>query len=137
MSSIADLASPTGQWPEAMHPRLGTGCMGDGQHVWAAAEWVMMVRNCFVREEEKSDTLVLCSGLPPQWLADGAKLSLGPTLTSYGPITVQVDIDGDAITVGWKASWKTLPPVIEVAVPFRRAVTVPADRDSIRIDRRA
>jgi hypothetical protein len=137
MSRIADLASPTGQWPEAIHPRLGTGCMGDGQHVWAAAEWVMMVRNCFVREEEEEGKLVLCSGLPSQWCGNGARLSLGPTLTSFGPITVRVDVDGDSINVGWCASWKTRPTTIEVALPFRQAVTIPAGQDSIRIDRRA
>ncbi|MFP5344729.1 MAG: hypothetical protein ACLGGU_03675, partial [Gammaproteobacteria bacterium] len=58
MDAVARLASPTGQWPEAIHPRTGGGCMGDGQHVWAAAEWVLMIRNCFVREEE--DRLILC-----------------------------------------------------------------------------
>ncbi|MEE4365448.1 MAG: hypothetical protein V2J08_16070, partial [Desulfotignum sp.] len=39
--TVADLASPTGQWPEAINPLTGGGCMGDGQHGWAAAEWVM------------------------------------------------------------------------------------------------
>ena len=56
---VADLASPTGQWPEAIHPQTGGGCMGDGHHVWAAAEWVLMLRYCFLREE--GDTLVLAS----------------------------------------------------------------------------
>ncbi|MDX1698026.1 MAG: hypothetical protein R3308_07040, partial [Thiohalobacterales bacterium] len=51
LDTVAALASPTGQWPEAIHPRTGGGCMGDGQHVWAAAEWLLMLRNCFVREE--------------------------------------------------------------------------------------
>jgi len=51
MTTVADLASPTGQWPEAIHPLTHGGCMGDGQHVWAAAEWLMIVRHCFVREE--------------------------------------------------------------------------------------
>jgi len=51
MTAVADLATSTGQWPESVHPRTGGGCMGDGQHVWAAAEWVLMMRNCFVREE--------------------------------------------------------------------------------------
>src|SRR6185436_20954594 len=60
--AIAGMASPTGQWPEAIHPRTGGGCMGDGQHVWAAAEWVLMLRNLFVREE--GDRLILGSGLP-------------------------------------------------------------------------
>ena len=137
MSRIADLASPTGQWPEGIHPQLGSGCMGDGQHVWAAAEWVMMVRNCFVREEEADHHLVLCSGLPPQWLVSGSKLSLGPTLTSFGPITIRVEVDADAIMVSWSAQWKTQPTKIEVALPFRQPAIVSADQDSIRIDRRA
>ena len=59
--SVARLASPTGQWPEAIHPQSGGGCMGDGQHGWAAAEWVMMMRNCFVREE--GDRLIIGSGI--------------------------------------------------------------------------
>jgi GH15 family glucan-1,4-alpha-glucosidase len=61
MTAVANLASPTGQWPESIHPRTGGGCMGDGQHVWAAAEWVLMLRNCFVREE--GNGLILCSGM--------------------------------------------------------------------------
>ena len=31
---VAELASPTGQWPEAIHPQTLGGCMGDGQHGW-------------------------------------------------------------------------------------------------------
>ena len=31
MDTVASLASPTGQWPEAIHPRTLGGCMGDGQ----------------------------------------------------------------------------------------------------------
>src|ERR1043166_2379134 len=31
IDAVAALASPTGQWPEAIHPRTLGGCMGDGQ----------------------------------------------------------------------------------------------------------
>src|SRR5690606_18537012 len=65
VEAVAALASPTGQWPEAIHPRTGGGCMGDGQHGWAAAEWIMMIRNAFVREE--SDRLIIGSGLLGSW----------------------------------------------------------------------
>src|SRR5690606_15097870 len=64
---IARLASSTGQWPEAVHPHTGGGCMGDGQHGWAAAEWVAMVRNSFMQEE--GNRLVLGRGLGMPWLA--------------------------------------------------------------------
>ena len=66
ITAVAELASSTGQWPESIHPNTGGGCMGDGQHVWAAAEWVLMIRNCFVREEDEG--LILCSGIPQIWL---------------------------------------------------------------------
>ena len=69
--SVAALATPTGQWPEAIHPRTKGGCMGDGQHVWASAEWVMIMRNMFVREEQAEGLLILCSGIPQEWLKPG------------------------------------------------------------------
>ncbi|HSG48957.1 MAG TPA: hypothetical protein VLA43_14145, partial [Longimicrobiales bacterium] len=86
--TVADLASPTGQWPEAVHPRTGGGCMGDGHHVWASAEWVLMLRNMFVREE--GGRLVLASGILPEWLAADGPISFGPAPTSFGPVTVEV-----------------------------------------------
>ncbi len=87
MDHVASLASPTGQWPEAIHPKTGGGCMGDGQHIWAACEWAMMVRNCFVREE--GSRLIIGSGVRPEWWrAMGA--SFGPTLTPFGPVTVRL-----------------------------------------------
>lgn len=107
---VAELASPTGQWPEAIHPATLGGCMGDGQHGWAAAEWIMMIRNCFVREE--SDHLVIGSGILPEWL-EGGEISFGPTLTTWGSITVR--IDGSRLS--WDATWRDHAPPIEIAVP--------------------
>jgi len=112
MESIAALASPTGQWPEAIHPRTKTGCMGDGQHVWAAAEWLLMLRNCFVREEEGK--LVLCSGIPKKWLGLKEKMVLGPCVTSYGPITVTIEPDQKNPRVTWQGDWYCKEPPIEV-----------------------
>ncbi|MFP4237598.1 MAG: hypothetical protein ACLFRQ_08670, partial [Desulfonatronovibrio sp.] len=84
--SVADMASPTGQWPEAVHPLTGGGCMGDGQHGWAAAEWAMMIRNLFIREE--GNTLILGSGLLPEWTAKESIVSFGPSKTPFGSIEV-------------------------------------------------
>ncbi len=113
--SVAELASPTGQWPEAIHPKTLGGCMGDGQHGWAAAEWIVMMRNIFVREEEHH--LILGSGIPQEWLDAGEPLRFGPTPTPYGPITVFFDPAGDTVHVSWKADWRDQPPAIYVAVP--------------------
>ena len=34
---VKALATSTGTWPEAVHPRTLGGCMGDGCHGWSAA----------------------------------------------------------------------------------------------------
>jgi hypothetical protein len=94
---VAELASPTGQWPEAIHPLTLGGCMGDGQHGWAAAEWIMLIRNLFVREEGRK--LIIGSGILPEWLADGEPIGFGPTLTSFGFVTVAFDPRSKLLTV--------------------------------------
>lgn len=113
MSAIASLATSTGQWPEAIHPRIHGGCMGDGQHVWAAAEWILMIRNCFVREEGKGH-LVLCAGIPQHWCTQGASLFFGPAPTSFGSISVSVNSNREKITVTWDGIWHEDEPHIEV-----------------------
>ena len=116
VDAVARLASPTGQWPEAIHPATGGGCMGDGHHVWASAEWVLMVRNCFVREE--GDRLVLCEGIPPRWLAQEQPIRFGPAPTSFGTISIAIQPHPDkAPEVTWDGRWHNGEPDIEVRLP--------------------
>jgi len=121
MDTVANLASPTGQWPEAIHPATRGGCMGDGEHIWAAAEWVLMVRNCFVREE--GERLIIGSGLRPEWWRGGAALER--TLTPFGPVTIRVEprpnaatgvnrANGASVTI--EATWRRRPR-LEVRLP--------------------
>jgi hypothetical protein len=105
----AEAATPTGQWPEALHPRTLAGCGGDGQHVPASAEWLMMVRNMFVREE--GNALILGSGLVEE-LRRGP-LKFGPAPTAWGPVTVSLE-DG---AVSWNAEWRGAAPEVVVALP--------------------
>ena len=90
--------------------------MGDGQHVWAAAEWVLLMRNFFVREEERSGILVLCSGIPPAWLDQEERLFMGPIHTSFGKISVTIET-GPIPRVSWEANWHEPPSRIEVRMP--------------------
>jgi hypothetical protein len=116
IDAVAALASPTGQWPEAIHPRTLGGCMGDGQHVWAAAEWLMMMRNLFVREE--GDTLVIGSGFRAEWLKPGASLFIESTLTPFGQVSVHLDAQSfDNVTIQVKGRWRTEPPALKIALP--------------------
>ena len=132
MDGVAALATPTGQWPEAVHPRTGGGCMGDGQHVWAAAEWVLMVRNCFVREED--DGLILASGIRPVWIEGDGPLSFGPAPTSWGTISLSIERARDKIVVSWDGAWHRAAPPIEVRLPGRAAVVVEEGRNAVEVE---
>ncbi|HEU5081456.1 MAG TPA: hypothetical protein VFT72_19745 [Opitutaceae bacterium] len=119
---VADLASPTGQWPEAIHPRTFGGCMGDGQHIWAAGEWALMIRNCFVREE--GDRLVIGSGVANNWIPPTEPAVLGPTLTPWGPVTVFVRRHSNELVVTVTGAWRSTYPTLSIEVPGFRPVTV-------------
>jgi len=130
---IQKLASPTGQWPEAVHPRTLGGCMGDGQHVWAAAEWILMIRNCFVREE--NNKLILCSGVLPEWVEDGTKASFGKTPVPQGLIFVEIVQESTGLRVSWKAEWRTTAPQIEVRLPGYVAIEAKPGETSVRLSK--
>lgn len=123
---VARLASPTGHWPEAVHPHTSGGCMGDGHHAWAAAEWIAMIRSCFIREEQ--DTLILASGILPEWLVAGKSISFGPTPTRFGTITVSVTPHhehADGCRIGWKAHWHDETSAISYASKPRIRISLP------------
>ena len=126
IDNVVSHASPTGQWPEAIHPKTGGGCMGDGQHMWAACELAMMIRNCFVREETQrlghgqAGRLVIGSGVRPEWWhAMGA--SLGPTLTPFGAVSVRVTPTDAGATVVVEGKWRGALPQLDVRLPGFRA----------------
>ena len=124
MDAVAASATSTGQWPEAIHPQTGGGCMGDGQHVWAAAEWIMMIRHCFVREE--GDRLILCQGIPSRWLEAGTTIGFGPAPTTFGKVSIRLSGRSyeDSVLVSWEADWHHGAPSIELQLPGYRPVQV-------------
>ncbi len=135
MTAVAKLASPTGQWPESVHPRTGGGCMGDGQHVWAAAEWVLMIRNCFVREE--GNRLILCSGIPLVWLAKNQMISFGPAPTSFGDIQISLKPQGQNILLEWHGLWFTKEPPIDIQLPGFMNVRISPGTNSLELKYKA
>ena len=116
VKTVADLATPTGQWPEAIHPQTKGGCMGDGQHVWAAAEWVLMMRNMFILEEENTNTIILCAGIPDEWLKSKETMHFGTTQTVFGRIAVTIK-PAEKIKVSWETAWHGAAPNVEVHLP--------------------
>lgn len=135
MDAVAALATSTGQWPEAIHPRTGGGCMGDGHHVWAAAEWVLMIRNCFVREE--AERLILGSGVPERWHEHQASISFGPAATAFGTISLTITPESShCVRVTWWADWHASAPTIEVRLPGFDAVIAEKGTLSIQLQKK-
>jgi hypothetical protein len=140
IDNVVALASPTGQWPEAIHPKTGGGCMGDGQHMWAACELAMVLRNCFVREEcqrlgsEASCRLVIGAGLRPEWWRDREAM-FGPTLTPFGAVTVRVHAAGRELNLVVEGKWRGRFPQLDVTVPgFRpQQRTAAGERESFNL----
>lgn len=132
IDAVADLASPTGQWPEAIHPLTGGGCMGDGHHVWASAEWVLMIRNLFVREE--GDELRLCEGVPRRWLDAGKPIRFGPAPTPYGAISLAILPEDDSRwRLEWRGNWRQKCPPMTVCLPGFKVRTLSQAEGSITL----
>ncbi|WP_260294460.1 hypothetical protein [Sedimenticola hydrogenitrophicus] len=135
MDTVAALATSTGQWPEAIHPRTGGGCMGDGHHVWASAEWVMIIRNCFVREED--DRLTLCGGIPGRWLEQRQPIGFGPAPTAFGSISITLTpTDEERVRIDWQGAWHSDQPAMEIRLPGFTAVTVESGQHALTLRRK-
>ena len=91
-------ATPTWTWPEAIHPRVSGGCMGDGHHGWAAAELLSFVRAMLVRETE--DGLALASMLPTSWYGQGVEVHDAPT--RFGTLSFAIRWHGDRPALLWE-----------------------------------
>jgi hypothetical protein len=95
---MLESASPTWTWPEAIHPRLPGGCMGDGHHGWAAADFLSFVRMLLVREVEGG--LALSSAVPDSWLGQGWEVHDAPT--AHGTLSYAVRWHGERPALLWE-----------------------------------
>jgi hypothetical protein len=106
-------ASPTWAWPEAIHPRTGGGCMGDGDHGWACAEVLSLVRNALVREQD-GRILLLPNTPEAWWRTETLTLREAPTLAGRLTFTLEPQSDGtrtltwDIRRSGLRAPWPLL-----------------------------
>jgi hypothetical protein len=96
---LVDATTPTFTWPEAIHPRLDGGCMGDGHHGWAAADFLNFVRVMLVRETAEGG-LALCSMLPDGWL--GQNLEVHDAPTHAGLLSFAVRWHGERPALLWE-----------------------------------
>lgn len=59
--------------------------MGDGDHGWAAAEFLSFVRNLFVQEEHSG--LALGKGVSREWIETGRPIAIEGASSRYGTVS--------------------------------------------------
>jgi hypothetical protein len=95
---LVGAASQTFTWPEAIHPLLGDGCMGDGHHGWATADFLSFVRGLLVRETD--DGLALCTMLPEEW--SGQPLAVHRAPTHRGLLSFELGWEAGRALLRWE-----------------------------------
>lgn len=100
LEALLRRASPTWTWPEAMHPGMYGGCMGDGDHGWSASEFVSLLRDMLV--VERGGALLLFANAPAEWFKAGLDLSVLRAPTLHGLIDCCLLQGEHGATVTWK-----------------------------------
>jgi len=109
-------ASPTFTWAEGIHPGTRNGGMGDGHHGWAAADFVLAVRNALLLEEENH--LVITPIMPQDWVAENNIIKVERAATYFGDVNFTIAFGDHTATLVVRSDWRTMPEFIEWCLPF-------------------
>ncbi|HEY4613771.1 MAG TPA: hypothetical protein VII11_12365, partial [Bacteroidota bacterium] len=124
--SIFKQASPTDNYPEAIHPMTGGGSMGDGHHGWAAAEVILFLRDLLVKE--RGDVLQLLHGAELLFNAQ-KRLSVSDLPTDFGTLSFSIEpesINSSTFRFSHKFFPTNKPKILELHLPFIAAKIMPA-----------
>ena len=120
---LLDVATPTYTWPEAIHPQLLGGCMGDGHHGWAAADFLSFVRNLLVREVEGG--IELLSLMPDAWIGQAIEVHDAPT--HFGALSYAVRWHGERPALLWDLQVRDGGDGVRISAPGLDAAWLTTD----------
>jgi len=109
-------ASSTYTWPEAFHPITKGGCMGEGHHGWATAEWILLLRNLLFFEE--GENLRLTRLLLVDDLECGNTFSVRSAPSYFGKVSFKISADK-------KEVWLELGEEVQLATPKQMIWNLP------------
>ncbi|MBN1420275.1 MAG: hypothetical protein JXP34_15960, partial [Planctomycetes bacterium] len=98
-------------FPEGVYYDRRIGWGDTIPHQWAAAMYMILLRNMLLREEER--TIHLLSAVPPAWLAPGKTVALRRAPTTLGGAGFEIRTSGDGATLTVRVdgpSRSLLPP---------------------------
>ncbi|MBI4788724.1 MAG: hypothetical protein HY782_16965 [Chloroflexi bacterium] len=109
-------ASPTFTWAEGIHPITRRGNMGDGHHGWALADFLLVVRNLLLYEE--NDHLVITPTLPEDWTLENNVIKVEDAPTYFGNVSYTIAFGERTGTLVVNADWRDAPEYVEWDLPF-------------------
>ncbi len=118
LEGLIEHASTTYTWPEAMHPRMFGGCMGDGDHGWSAAEFLNLIREMLV--SVRPGLINIADAVPLKWYRPGMVLEAHGAPTPYGTVNFTLRQGPAAAFLTWSIYRK---PHQEI-VPLRFSLPV-------------
>jgi Bacterial alpha-L-rhamnosidase 6 hairpin glycosidase domain len=113
---LLDIARSTFTWPEAVNPRTLGGSMGDGHHIWAAADWLMFMRNALFFEE--NERLIVTPALPTEWLDDGAEVGITNAPSHFGDVSFMIRRKASEVTLEFEGNLRPNCKEIEWNLPL-------------------
>jgi hypothetical protein len=128
LNNTISLASPTNNFPEAIHPTTLGGVMGDGHHGWASAELVLAVHDMFILElnYEQQKEICFLQGIPKEWFFSSLDFYIKNAPVSDGMINLIVeskpDINETAINIEFRKTiisdrkWKLILPFDSILI---------------------
>lgn len=112
--------------PEAIHPKTGGGAMGDGHHGWAAAEILLFLRDCLIREEGES--LLVFHGAANTFFRSNQAISMTDVPTTFGKFSCSLRWESERHAVLECANvffTKHRPSAVIFYLPFVTSRVVP------------
>jgi hypothetical protein len=115
---LLDKATNTFTWPESIHPFTFGGVVGDGHHGWAAADFLMVVRNMLFLEE--NDKLILTPVIPKDWLHLFEEIKVKKAPTHFGKIAFKYIVSKEGeLDITLDCDFNTPPRAIEINLPVQ------------------
>jgi hypothetical protein len=102
---------------------------GDMPHNWASAEFIRLIRHLMVLE--RGAELHLLEGLPPSWTKPGARTRLTDIPTSYGPMSLALQIAPDGRAAALDLDPPRREPMAKIVVHLE---SFARDADELRVD---
>ncbi len=110
-------------WAEVVHrnpiePRM----IGDMPHTWVGSEFVKAMRHMIAYEREDDRTLVLCAGIPEEWVFSEAGVAAENLPTPFGPVSLSLKGAGSQATLSVSGQLRAPPGGLVFRFPGGRRI---------------